>query len=224
MGSALESAVAPPQVPWCMQRQQPPSAPWATRFWSWSGALGTSERSTKQNYSSLNISTVTGLLYNTASCETGGNLPLHETRVSSLPCPAEKLKHGATHHCHCYLGGTQLREGLRGSKQGAFPHKDVGNVVSWPLLTPLIQLCIRDRSDTAVLGGAKSLRSFTLLKVCAGKYQHRGIFLFLSSALLESLSMGQMKEIKTSCGWCNPPIAPTAQSLLRRSRQSLASA
>lgn len=68
------------------------------------------------------------------------------------------------------LGATRLREGLRESKQGAFLHKGVGNVVSWPLLTSLIRPGVRDRLDTAVLGGGKSLCSFTLLKACAGKY------------------------------------------------------
>lgn len=136
----------------------------------------TPERSTTQttvqNDSSLNVSTAPALLYNAASCQTGGNLPLHDRGVSSLPCAAEELRHGATHHCRCYLGGTRLRE----SEQGVFLREDVGNVVFWPLLTSLIQLCVRDRLDTAVLGGGRSLCSFTLLKVRAGRYQHRDIF------------------------------------------------
>jgi len=47
---------------------------------------------------------------------TEGACPATE-RVSSLPRPAERLRHGAARHC-C-LGGTGLREGLKPSGWGA---------------------------------------------------------------------------------------------------------
>lgn len=92
--------------------------------------------------------------------------------LSYLPWPAGHL--GAAQCCHRYLVGMWVKE--RDSKQRALLCKDVGGVVFWPLLTSLIQLCIQDMLDAAVLAGGKSLCSFTLLKAPAGKYQHGHIF------------------------------------------------
>lgn len=137
---------------------------------------GTAQRNTKQatveNYSSFTISTVTALSRSIVLHQTGGTLPLQETGLSYLPWPAGEL--GAAQCCHRYLVGRWVKE--RDSKQRAFLRKDVGDVVFWPLLTSLIQLCIKDILDPAVLAGGKSLCPFTLLKARAGKYQHGHIF------------------------------------------------
>lgn len=144
----------------------------------WSSREGTPGRSIKQttvqNYSSLNVPAATALLYNclVSNCREL-TPPGNRGKLSPMPCRVQT-------RCCSSLSplprGTRLREGLKWSKQGAFLREAVGSVVFCPLLTLLIQLCVRDRPDTAVLGGGRSLCSFTLPKACAAKYQHRDSF------------------------------------------------
>lgn len=85
--------------------------------------------------------------------------------------------------------GTQ--EGLRESKQGALLRNDAGSVVLRPLLAPLTQPGV---TDWQLHSQEESLLLYSSTNACRWAPAQRHSLLFLSSALLQGLSMGQVKK------------------------------